>query len=148
MFAKSAFEFTNDRRRGCIIAFSLYDINYILYTLCAKTWRAVCVSSATDLRTKRKSANPRRSRYSYDIIIIYLPSIFLNSLCFYCAYYYTRHTFSARFDNTGNLICIFFVLQTMQILEEEKSKLDNFCEQSLKNVSVARVESRRTNVII
>lgn len=23
----------------------------------------------------------------------------------------------------------------MQILEEEKSKLDNFCEQSLKNVS-------------
>jgi len=27
-------------------------------------------------------------------------------------------------------------LQTMQILEEEKSKLDNFCEQSLKNVSI------------
>lgn len=24
----------------------------------------------------------------------------------------------------------------MQILEEEKSKLDNFCEQSLKNVSI------------
>lgn len=25
----------------------------------------------------------------------------------------------------------------MQILEEEKSKLDNFCEQSLKNVCIA-----------
>lgn len=32
----------------------------------------------------------------------------------------------------------FFFLQTMQILEEEKSKLDNFCEQSLKNVSITR----------
>lgn len=29
----------------------------------------------------------------------------------------------------------FFCIQTMQILEEEKIKLDNFCEQSLKNVS-------------
>lgn len=28
-----------------------------------------------------------------------------------------------------------YTIQTMQILEEEKSKLDNFCEQSLKNVS-------------
>lgn len=27
----------------------------------------------------------------------------------------------------------------MQILEEEKSKLDNFCEQSLKNVSTYRL---------
>lgn len=31
----------------------------------------------------------------------------------------------------------FFFAQTMQILDEEKSKLDNFCEQSLKNVSIA-----------
>lgn len=29
-------------------------------------------------------------------------------------------------------------LKNMQILEEEKSKLDAFCEQSLKNVSMRR----------
>jgi hypothetical protein len=28
------------------------------------------------------------------------------------------------------------ILQNMQVLEEEKSKLDAFCEQSLKTVSV------------
>lgn len=31
---------------------------------------------------------------------------------------------------------LFFLLQNMQILEEEKTKLDAFCEQSLKNVSM------------
>lgn len=30
----------------------------------------------------------------------------------------------------------------MQILEEEKSKLDNFCEQSLKNVSRKKIEKK------
>lgn len=31
--------------------------------------------------------------------------------------------------------CLYFMFQNMQVLEEEKTKLDAFCEQSLKNVS-------------
>ena len=35
-----------------------------------------------------------------------------------------------------NVLAMDKELKSMQILEEEKSKLDNFCEQSLKNVTI------------
>lgn len=45
---------------------------------------------------------------------------------------------------------LYFMFQNMQVLEEEKTKLDAFCEQSLKNVSnlvdLKRIMSLYANV--
>jgi hypothetical protein len=44
----------------------------------------------------------------------------------------------------SNELCC--VLQNMQVLEEEKSKLDAFCEQSLKTVSFLNLLVRTWNL--